>query len=300
LISLNPFQSNPAGNSLVYATFLGGSGVDSAFGIAVNEQGNAYVLGITGSSDFPTTPGALDPSYNGGYWTDFVAELNLPALLSIAVTAPPLATTGAPITYTLTVTNATGQTIANLRITDTIPLSASYVSGCTRSGDVVTWAVASLATGISTTVQLVVTASQTITNDTYRATADGNLSAVGEAPAVTFVGQPVTGKPYYYFGSQRVAMRRGGAVYYLHGDHLTRTPRIARIGALAFRVICVIRGVRVSPLNNRQGRRHRGASALLALRPGALDERPGPDRLHLHRAEGRQLHALDRDGRAVV
>jgi RHS repeat-associated protein len=86
---------------------------------------------------------------------------------------------------------------------------------------VVTWAVASLAADSSTSVQLVVTATQTITNGAYRATADGNLSAVGEAPAVTFVGQPVT--KYYYFGSQRVAMRKGDAVYYLHGDHLGST-----------------------------------------------------------------------------
>jgi hypothetical protein len=57
---------------------------------------------------------------------------------------------------------------------------------------VVTWAVASLAADSSTSVQLVVTATQTITNDAYRATADGNLSAVGEAPVVTFVVSGVT------------------------------------------------------------------------------------------------------------
>ncbi len=62
-----------------------------------------------------------------------------------------------------------------------------------------------------------VTATQTITNDDYRATADGNLSAVGEAPAVTYVGQPVT--KYYYLGSTRIAMSKGSALYYLHGDH---------------------------------------------------------------------------------
>jgi RHS repeat-associated protein len=73
----------------------------------------------------------------------------------------------------------------------------------------------------STNAQFVVTATQTITNDDYRVTADGNLSAVGEVPAVTYVGQPVT--KYYYLGSTRVAMRKGGAVYYLHGDHLGST-----------------------------------------------------------------------------
>jgi hypothetical protein len=44
---------------------------------------------------------------------------------------------------------------------------------------------------------------------------------VGEVPAVTYVGQPVT--KYYYFGSARIAMRKGGVLYYLHGDHLGST-----------------------------------------------------------------------------
>jgi RHS repeat-associated protein len=80
---------------------------------------------------------------------------------------------------------------------------------------------ASLAPDASVSVQFVVTATQTITNGDYRATADGNLSAVGQKPVVTFVGQPVT--KYYYFGSTRIAMRKGGVLYYLHGDHLGST-----------------------------------------------------------------------------
>ncbi|MBC8002384.1 MAG: SBBP repeat-containing protein, partial [Opitutaceae bacterium] len=47
---------NPAasGNSsLVYATYLGGGGTDSAFAIAVDNQNQAYVTGVTGSFNFP-------------------------------------------------------------------------------------------------------------------------------------------------------------------------------------------------------------------------------------------------------
>ncbi len=41
--------------SLSYATFLGGTGIDLGFGIAVDSTGNAFVSGITNSTDFPTT-----------------------------------------------------------------------------------------------------------------------------------------------------------------------------------------------------------------------------------------------------
>ena len=44
---------NPAGNSLVYATYLGGSGSDAASGIALDSSGNAYVVGDTTSLNFP-------------------------------------------------------------------------------------------------------------------------------------------------------------------------------------------------------------------------------------------------------
>lgn len=47
----------PDGASLVYSTYLGGSGdftLDVAVGIAVDAAGSAYVTGTTGSSDFPT------------------------------------------------------------------------------------------------------------------------------------------------------------------------------------------------------------------------------------------------------
>lgn len=46
-------ELNPGGTALVYSTYLGGSGDDTAQGIAVDGSGNAYVTGNTGSPDFP-------------------------------------------------------------------------------------------------------------------------------------------------------------------------------------------------------------------------------------------------------
>ncbi len=54
-----------AGGSLVYSTYLGGSASDLPGDIAVDAAGAAYVVGSTGSSDFPVTD-AYDVTYNNG------------------------------------------------------------------------------------------------------------------------------------------------------------------------------------------------------------------------------------------
>ena len=56
---------NPTGSSLVYSTYLGGSGGDEGYGIAVDTSGDAYITGIAGSSDFPTTAGAFQTTLGG-------------------------------------------------------------------------------------------------------------------------------------------------------------------------------------------------------------------------------------------
>jgi hypothetical protein len=61
--------------SLVYSTYLGGNGYDFGFGITVDSSGNAYVAGQTGSSNFPTTAGALHTTSGGGA-DAFVSKLN--------------------------------------------------------------------------------------------------------------------------------------------------------------------------------------------------------------------------------
>ncbi|GAB4534845.1 MAG: hypothetical protein Kow0063_18380 [Anaerolineae bacterium] len=57
---------NPAGSALVYATYLGGSHNEAAYGIAVDEAGVAYITGDTLSADFPTLNAAQPVSGGGG------------------------------------------------------------------------------------------------------------------------------------------------------------------------------------------------------------------------------------------
>jgi hypothetical protein len=66
---------NAAGTALVYAGYIGGAGGDYGEGIAVDGVGNAYVTGLTDSTEatFPETVGP-DLTHNGG-WDAFVAKV---------------------------------------------------------------------------------------------------------------------------------------------------------------------------------------------------------------------------------
>src|SRR5262249_43065161 len=64
---------NPAGNALVYSTYLGGSVSDAGNGIAIDSSGSAYVVGDTTSLNFPAS--GLQKGNHGG--TDaFPAKLS--------------------------------------------------------------------------------------------------------------------------------------------------------------------------------------------------------------------------------
>jgi hypothetical protein len=80
----NPFQSacnacssfasdafvsklNPAGTALVYSTYLGGALTEVGHAIAVDSAGEAFVTGNTASFDFPTTGGAFQTTFKGGF-----------------------------------------------------------------------------------------------------------------------------------------------------------------------------------------------------------------------------------------
>jgi hypothetical protein len=78
---------NASGTALLYSTYLGGSGTDIAYGIAVDSIGDAYITGLTNSPNFPTV-NAIQSTFGGGgcglppfcdgtgYYDAFVAKIN--------------------------------------------------------------------------------------------------------------------------------------------------------------------------------------------------------------------------------
>jgi hypothetical protein len=72
---LGVLKLNAAGSGAVYATYVGGSGNEVATALAVDTAGNAYITGDSGSTNFPTTPGALLAS-GVGNTGGFASKLN--------------------------------------------------------------------------------------------------------------------------------------------------------------------------------------------------------------------------------
>jgi len=66
---------NAAGSALVYSTYLGGSMIDIAHGVAVDASGNALVVGTTLSNNYPVAS-PLQATFGGGASDAFVSKLN--------------------------------------------------------------------------------------------------------------------------------------------------------------------------------------------------------------------------------
>lgn len=67
------------GSELLYSTYLGGDSLDFGFGIAVDNNSNAYVTGTTYSENFPTTPKAyqpVNPNSDPNFSNAFITKIN--------------------------------------------------------------------------------------------------------------------------------------------------------------------------------------------------------------------------------
>ncbi|HRQ37884.1 MAG TPA: choice-of-anchor Q domain-containing protein [Chloroflexota bacterium] len=135
----------------------------------------------------------LDGNNDGEFHCDIGAFEAEVAFLSIAKSGTELVATNTPITYELVISNLSGVTLTNVIITDALPIGANYVSGGTLVGNVVSWTVSNLLPGEVITEQFVVTATETITNQHYRVSADEGYIATGVIAVVTQVEMPIGG-----------------------------------------------------------------------------------------------------------
>src|SRR5215204_2381432 len=100
---------------LDYSTFLGGGAFDEGSGIAVRD-GRAYVTGETSSTDYPTTTGAFDRTFNGDR-DAFVTKLNA---------------SGSALAYSTYLGGTSTEFSADIAVDG---MSRAHVTGQTRSAD---------------------------------------------------------------------------------------------------------------------------------------------------------------------
>ncbi len=65
-IDIGVSKWSPDGTLLEWSTYLGGSNNETPNSLVVNSANELFVLSVTGSFDFPTSPGCFDPTFNGG------------------------------------------------------------------------------------------------------------------------------------------------------------------------------------------------------------------------------------------
>ena len=188
------------GSTLLFSTYLGGTGADGFNRIAVDSSG-VYVVGTTQSSDFPTM-GTLVNTFAGA--TDGVI-----VRLAGFTPAPDLAlskshtgnfTAGADGSYTLTVSNVgNGPTAAAITVTDTLPTGLTYSSAsgtnwsCTAASQVVTCTnpgplAANATSAITLNVHIASNATSSITNTASVSVAGDTSSANDSATDVASIG----------------------------------------------------------------------------------------------------------------
>jgi hypothetical protein len=223
-------ELNPAGSGLLFSTYLGGSGDDYGFGLALDSAGNTYVAGQTSSSNFPTTPGA----YNTSGGTGFAAKINLAPSPSFAVAGFPSSTTaGVSHTFTVTALNADGT--VNTGYTGTVQFGSSDPKAVLPANYIFTAA----DQGVHTfTVTLKTAGTQSITaTDTATGSITGSESGITVNPAAasTLVinGLPssVTQGKSYTFTVTALDPYGNVATGYTGTVHLTSSDPLAKLPA---------------------------------------------------------------------
>lgn len=61
--------------NLIWSTFIGGSDADAAYSLAIDRNDDIYVAGGTNSTDLPTTPSVLYPTFQGGRSDGFITHI---------------------------------------------------------------------------------------------------------------------------------------------------------------------------------------------------------------------------------
>jgi hypothetical protein len=121
--------------SMVYSTFMGGTGNDMGNSIAVDISGNVYVTGNTVSTDFPATLGAYEQNYNGGNYDVFVVKINSWGALVYATYLGGSGTATYDYGYGIAADSSGNAYVTGLTTSSDFPIVSALKSGLTGAPD---------------------------------------------------------------------------------------------------------------------------------------------------------------------
>ena len=78
LTDVSVTKFNPTLTANLWSTYLGGSGAENPHSLVVNNYGDLFILGTTGSSNFPTTANCFDNTFNQGSAVNVIYSFNYP------------------------------------------------------------------------------------------------------------------------------------------------------------------------------------------------------------------------------
>jgi Beta-propeller repeat. len=118
---------------LVYGTYLGGSGVDIATSMRLDQSGGVWLTGYTTSTDFPVTSGAYQARFGGGIATAFLARLDpaLPAAQALTYSTY-FGGSGTDVAYGLALVGGGKVALAGYTESDDFPVKGALPAGQAR------------------------------------------------------------------------------------------------------------------------------------------------------------------------
>ncbi|MFC1493536.1 Ig-like domain-containing protein, partial [candidate division KSB1 bacterium] len=138
------------GDTLIYSTYIGGSGNDTFQDVEVDANGNIYLAGYGSSSDIPVTTNAIQSTSGGGY-DAFLAKIDIDSIGPVVNYPPEIEQLGD------TTINAGDSLVITVNATDVNNDSLTYTaaglpSGADFTGNIFRWTPDSSQTGLHTVV----------------------------------------------------------------------------------------------------------------------------------------------------
>jgi hypothetical protein len=265
------------GSTLVYSTYLGGTGYDAGNGIKVDSSGNAYVTGYTSSPDFVTVS-PVQTAFNGLY-DAFVAELNA---------------AGGALLFS-TYYGGAGSDVSNAMALD--PSRNIYVGGQTSSADFplqtpiqsansggnTGWLLRLAGSGSGPSVPSAISVSPS-SGSGYSATFTAQFSDTAGAASLTTVGLLVNASASTSYGCY-VTYSPAANLFYLANDTATSTSSVLPGGGSASNSYCTLNGTGSSAILS-------GTNLTLTVVLSFLPNFPGAKTVYLYVADANSNTSL--------